>query len=68
MVITNCEGKDKCKIIQQFKENSVTAEIVKHMKKGINPVGFPDTTALCEPFSLWERNKRWWNETSQIDL
>ena len=57
MVITNCEGKDKSKIIEQYKKNSVTAEIMKHMKKGIYPVGFPDTTALCEPFKdIYEKS------------
>ena len=57
MVITNCEGKDKSKIIQELKEDSITSEIVEHMKKGIYPVGFPDTTTLIEPFKkIYEKS------------
>ena len=43
IVITGCEGKDdKSKIIKLYKEDTATKKIVKHMEKGIYPVGFPN--------------------------
>ena len=50
LVITGCEGVNKEKVIQQYKENHVTKQIVAHMQKGIYAVGFPDTNELEGPF------------------
>ena len=46
LVITGCEAVKREKVIQQYKENHVTKEIVAHMQKGIYAVGFPDTNDL----------------------
>ena len=49
LVITGCEGKDRNKIIEQYKEDTATKKTVEHMEKGIHPVGFPITAELSGP-------------------
>lgn len=48
LVITGCEGRDKTKIVDEYKKNAQTCDVLGHMKKGVIAVGFPNLNDLEE--------------------
>jgi len=49
LIITGCEDLDptgRQKLVEEFSTNDVTQKIARFCKKGIYPVGFPDTTNM----------------------
>ena len=52
LVVTGCEqmgAEERRELVDEFKSSELTKDIANFMRKGIYPVGFPDTTKLVEP-------------------